>query len=131
MALVKCGECGGLVSDKAVACPDCGAPVGSGLLGQKLEEAMEAKTAKLVRKDKPVGAGRLVQVIGLIVILSATVWFFSEPITGMFALVLGFIFGIVMVCAGSVMSVKYRCSQCSTKVEKSAKECPGCRRRFV
>ncbi len=43
MALVKCGECGGQVSDKAAACPHCGAPVGSSLLGQKIEEAMEAK----------------------------------------------------------------------------------------
>lgn len=27
MALIKCGECGSEVSDKAVACPKCGAPV--------------------------------------------------------------------------------------------------------
>ncbi|WP_292212069.1 hypothetical protein [Butyrivibrio sp.] len=27
MALIKCYECGGLVSDQAVACPKCGAPV--------------------------------------------------------------------------------------------------------
>lgn len=27
MALVKCMECGGVVSDKASACPHCGAPV--------------------------------------------------------------------------------------------------------
>lgn len=27
MALVKCGECGNEVSDRAAACPKCGAPV--------------------------------------------------------------------------------------------------------
>lgn len=27
MALIKCGECGNEVSDKATACPKCGAPV--------------------------------------------------------------------------------------------------------
>lgn len=27
MALMKCSECGGMVSDKATACPHCGAPV--------------------------------------------------------------------------------------------------------
>src|SRR5688572_17852619 len=26
MALVKCGECGNKISDKATACPNCGAP---------------------------------------------------------------------------------------------------------
>jgi large-conductance mechanosensitive channel len=27
MALIKCHECGNSVSDRAVACPNCGAPV--------------------------------------------------------------------------------------------------------
>lgn len=27
MALVRCDECGGAVSDRAIACPRCGAPV--------------------------------------------------------------------------------------------------------
>lgn len=27
MAMVKCPECGGRVSDKAKACPNCGAPI--------------------------------------------------------------------------------------------------------
>lgn len=31
MALIKCGECGREVSDKAAACPQCGAPVASAL----------------------------------------------------------------------------------------------------
>ena len=30
MALVKCGECGKDISDKAIACPNCGAPVATG-----------------------------------------------------------------------------------------------------
>jgi predicted amidophosphoribosyltransferase len=29
MALIKCSECGKDVSDKATACPNCGAPIGS------------------------------------------------------------------------------------------------------
>ena len=29
MALIRCGECQGQVSDKAAACPHCGAPVAS------------------------------------------------------------------------------------------------------
>ncbi|MFQ9295063.1 MAG: double zinc ribbon domain-containing protein [Bacteroides fragilis] len=27
MALIKCSECGNMVSDKAISCPKCGAPV--------------------------------------------------------------------------------------------------------
>jgi hypothetical protein len=30
VALIKCRECGKEVSDKAAACPGCGAPIGSG-----------------------------------------------------------------------------------------------------
>ena len=30
MALIKCSECGNQVSDKATACPNCGAPVAAG-----------------------------------------------------------------------------------------------------
>lgn len=29
MALIECGECGKRISDKAAACPACGAPTGS------------------------------------------------------------------------------------------------------
>lgn len=28
--IIKCSECGGVVSDRAAACPHCGAPVASG-----------------------------------------------------------------------------------------------------
>lgn len=31
MALIKCSECGKQVSDKAQACPNCGAPISTGL----------------------------------------------------------------------------------------------------
>jgi len=31
MALIRCAECGNEISDKASACPRCGAPVGSGV----------------------------------------------------------------------------------------------------
>ena len=31
MALIECGECGKQISDKAVSCPGCGAPVSTGI----------------------------------------------------------------------------------------------------
>ena len=160
MALVKCGECGGQVSDKAAACPHCGAPVlrcpncgahvldkvapcpqcgalmNKSLLGKEMGASGVAVSpvlpskrppatddAKKLRKDESVGAGCLVQGVGVLCML----WIFVDLVTG----VLGVIIGLVLLAVGSAMSVKYRCSECSTKVEKSAKECPGCRRRFV
>jgi hypothetical protein len=38
MALIKCAECGKEISDKAVACPNCGAPV-----AQQMHQAPVAK----------------------------------------------------------------------------------------
>src|SRR5439155_18574303 len=35
MALIKCSECGKDVSDKATACPNCGAPASSGRARQR------------------------------------------------------------------------------------------------
>lgn len=51
MALIKCSECGQEVSDKAPACPHCGAPLRSS-----------------VAVDKPVARpGRLGRLIGLVI----------------------------------------------------------------
>lgn len=35
MALIKCGECGKSVSDKAAACPNCGAPIAKPAVSDK------------------------------------------------------------------------------------------------
>lgn len=47
MALIKCAECGKEISDQAVACPGCGAPV-SGVA--KVELAAPAKQQKKAPK---------------------------------------------------------------------------------
>lgn len=44
MALIKCGECGNEVSDKAAACPKCGAPIAAPTGGN--EAASAPKTVK-------------------------------------------------------------------------------------
>jgi hypothetical protein len=49
MGLIKCSECQGMISDKAVTCPHCGAPV---------EEILADVAANLFRGIEAVG-GRL------------------------------------------------------------------------
>lgn len=39
MALIKCSECGHDVSDKAAACPSCGAPISAQLRDHTLSQA--------------------------------------------------------------------------------------------
>ena len=47
MALVKCSECGAKVSDKAAACPQCGAPVDPASMQQ-----INAAVKKYLTPDK-------------------------------------------------------------------------------
>lgn len=75
----------------------------------------EAVRAKKKRKSEFAGAGCLVQGIGL-----ALLFFFP----------IGTIVGVVLLIAGSAMSVKLVCGNCGNKVESEAKMCPVCRADF-
>lgn len=55
MALIKCPECGKEISDKAVACINCGCPV-SAMNIQSAEPAKPAETAKPAAKTVDLGA---------------------------------------------------------------------------
>lgn len=44
MALIKCTECGHMVSDKASMCPNCGCPIES--LSEAQEEMMDEEPKK-------------------------------------------------------------------------------------
>ena len=41
MGLIKCSECGREVSDKAVACPSCGAPIANAPVGTPIQTIQE------------------------------------------------------------------------------------------
>ncbi|WP_315125244.1 zinc-ribbon domain-containing protein [Comamonas antarctica] len=67
MALISCGECGREVSDKAAACPHCGAPVGSSeaVTSRSASEAQPKKTSRWRWViGVPVGAFILLMIIG-------------------------------------------------------------------
>ncbi len=67
MALVGCSECGRGISDKATACPGCGAPTGSA------DEPTGSKSASRVRRAGAVweGAGFCLIVGGMITAMAA------------------------------------------------------------
>ena len=63
MALVKCSECGKDVSDKAAACPGCGAP----LLTAAGTPVTVNKTVRVVR------AGQRWEVIGAVLVIGGLI----------------------------------------------------------
>lgn len=65
MALIKCGECGKEISDRATACPACGAPVG-------VPQAAAVTTTRAGGKWE--GWGFVMIVAGLIATMSGTSW---------------------------------------------------------
>ena len=56
MALIKCPECSGTVSDKAFSCPHCGYPMQSMPVPQK--------TSRRTKKRRPNGSGTVVKLSG-------------------------------------------------------------------
>lgn len=88
MALIKCRECSREISDKAAACPGCGAPNGASN-GTNASTHVTAKRAG----GKWEGIGFILIVIGMVVAMAA-----DGPVAtiGGFAIVAGlvtFIFG--------------------------------------
>ena len=64
MALVKCGECGKEISDKAATCPGCGAPMTSAA-------AKKAKGTVARKGGKFEAAGFLLIAIGIVTAMAA------------------------------------------------------------
>jgi hypothetical protein len=88
MALVKCGECGKEISDKAAACPGCGAPTAP--------VSAVSNTAPSVAVTRSGGKWEAVGTI-LIVAGVLSVMFASPPIStfGSLAFVVGLIVFVI------------------------------------
>ena len=56
MALIRCPECSGQISDKAVICPHCGFPMRDG--------SISTKEPRKARKRRPNGSGTVVKLSG-------------------------------------------------------------------
>ena len=66
MALIKCGECGREVSDKAAACPGCGAPIPAASPTASVIASTESGPAIPIHR-RPIGKPVLFVCLGLVV----------------------------------------------------------------
>lgn len=90
MALIKCGECGREVSDKAAACVGCGAPLGAAVAAPSPAASPVPVTR---RGGKWEAAGTILVIAGVL-----SVMFASPPITSLGAL--AFVIGLVVFIIG-------------------------------
>ena len=112
MALIECSECKREISDKAVACPHCGAP-----RSVLLPEIPAVTHAEKLSASQ---GGCLAFTVGLI----GFVLLFFFPI--------GTLIGIALIIAAFRFSGKIVCSNCGNKVSDSgSKICPACKALFT
>lgn len=97
MALVKCSECGKEISDRAGACPGCGAPLASGFTPNTAPSAHAV--TKSVRVER---AGFKWELVGFILILIATVSAVAGAGSTGFAWIPGII-GLVVFVIGRII----------------------------
>ena len=84
MALVECGECGTSISDRAVACVKCGAPVGA------LAAPLGASTITTTQQtSKPYKAGQLAG--GVLLAVGVVLAVGGAQLMGGFAMLLGLV----------------------------------------
>src|SRR5436189_2564801 len=79
MALIKCSECGKDVSDKATACPNCGAPARSGRARQRRDNT----PVRVVR------AGWRWEVIGALFVIGGLIAAIAGASSGWLVLIVG------------------------------------------
>lgn len=65
MAMIKCGECGNAVSDKATACQKCGAPISAKAVTHVVHRRAGGKWE---------AAGFVLIMIGLITMMAGSGW---------------------------------------------------------
>lgn len=90
MALIKCEECGREVSEKASACPGCGAPVG----GEDRQPVVVEQTAKHWKGHILAGLGTAI--VGLVIAVIAPL--VGTPPRG--HMDAGMVLGVVMLLGG-------------------------------
>jgi endogenous inhibitor of DNA gyrase (YacG/DUF329 family) len=85
VALIKCPECGKEVSDKATACPNCGAPPSRANKRQRRDNA----PVRVVR------AGWRWEAIGALLVIGGLIAGFAGATSGWFVLIIGFVIFII------------------------------------
>lgn len=107
MAMIKCKECDKEISDKAGACPHCGAPLAAQPAAAPNAIACPKCNIQLVPLTKPVSVS-LAGFFGI-----------AFVIVGLFALLFSPVFGIVTILVGVTISTFFRAKQ-------TIMTCPKC-----
>ena len=74
MALVKCVECGKEISDKATACPNCGAPIAAQLHQTEIGEAVLFKNPRTGDQLSIVNAAAWTLLFGPLYFVHRGIW---------------------------------------------------------
>lgn len=124
MALIKCPECGGQVSDAAKACPHCGY--------QLTDPQPQVQQTREVMRRSELSDPKLVApvlVIGVIIILIGAYLVLNAPTTGIFVLLVG---AAVILVAYATKQRTGHCPYCDVEISIPEKaqicRCPGCRK---
>lgn len=72
MALIKCAECGNEISDKAAACPNCGAPVAGAASAVSFHPASHVNVTRTGAKWE--GMGFVMIAFGLVSMMAGWHW---------------------------------------------------------
>jgi hypothetical protein len=86
MALIKCSECGKDVSDKAAACPNCGAP-----LSTSSGRASQGHQAPV----RVVRAGRWCEAVGALLVIAGLIAAIAGAAFEWLVLIVGFVVFII------------------------------------
>ena len=79
MALIKCNNCGGMVSDKAKACPHCGTPVAANNCSQDSKAPTQGPNEYYEESKRKSNAGLIVAVVlGLLALLGVGGWLWYD-----------------------------------------------------
>lgn len=125
MALIACSECNQKVSDRATACPHCGAPVDA-----QRKKWTEAKAGEM--PPPPRGGDALFALFGIV----ALIMLFIMPPVGFAMLVLGGLIKVVW----DKNKVKVpifigKCPHCDSEIklpqDVRAAPCPRCKKQFL
>lgn len=79
MALIKCNNCDGMVSDKAKACPHCGSPVLTNNCSQDSKAPIQGSNEYYEQPKRKSNAGLIVAVVlGVLALLGIGSWFWYD-----------------------------------------------------
>ena len=132
MAMIKCPECGREISDKAAACPGCGAPITGGQTVIQDADTLEFQPTPIGESGKKPTQGIVLIVVGIILIL------IGLPMLSIIIGIGPIAFGVILLLGGMVQLKKSSPCKCPYCLKDSilpdgntSFKCPHCKKTSV